>query len=228
MTLGSIAFSALGLSEYTESIFNSPIKSFFRIWAEAMTATFLTDLVGMDVLHRWMHTNAYFLHKWHHVGKADLIPAHSYSFDLLGKFKHMCLSICTTWTLISSSHLLPIIQTWSLSLAVVSPRHVSSSGAWVWIHRLIYLVSTWHCIQVSTIIPWTHTLYTSSIPLWTTCHAATFATAFTIPCSWTIIQVSHSSNLFRQRLVGRIFNVTTRIWKHNSQVMFRFISGRRE
>ena len=94
MTLGSIAFSALGLSEYKESIFNSPMKSFFRIWAEAMTATFLTDLVGMDVLHRWMHTNAYFLHKWHHTGKSDLIPAHSYSFDLLGKlFKHVSISV---------------------------------------------------------------------------------------------------------------------------------------
>ena len=82
MPLGMIGFIGLGLCDF-EDISINPMQSTLRIWAEAVGMAFITDLFGMTVLHKWMHDNAYFLHKWHHAGKNDMIITHAYSFDLL-------------------------------------------------------------------------------------------------------------------------------------------------
>ena len=56
-------------------------KVVMRAWLEARATLAITDLM-MHFVHRWMHEQAYFLHKKHHSGKADLMSLLSTSFDL--------------------------------------------------------------------------------------------------------------------------------------------------
>ena len=56
-------------------------KVVIRAWLEARATLAITDLM-MHFVHRWMHEQAYFLHKKHHSGKADLMSSLSTSFDL--------------------------------------------------------------------------------------------------------------------------------------------------
>ena len=57
-------------------------KVVIQAWLEARATLAITDLI-MHFVHRWMHEQAYFLHKKHHSGKADLMSFLSARFDLV-------------------------------------------------------------------------------------------------------------------------------------------------
>ena len=62
-------------------------KVSLQIWVEAVVAQyFFTELV-MLVVHKWMHNNAYSLHKKHHKGKAaNVMCLHAPDFDFFDLF----------------------------------------------------------------------------------------------------------------------------------------------
>lgn len=81
MTLLTLCLSGL----VTFESFTEP-KVLLRIWAEAFASEFIfTDLVA-HIAHKWLHKQAYFLHKKHHKGKADVMCLHAIDLDLFDVF----------------------------------------------------------------------------------------------------------------------------------------------
>jgi len=60
-------------------------KTVVQAWLENGAMLAVSDVI-MHFLHKWMHEKAYFLHKKHHEGKADLTSSLFNSFDLLDLF----------------------------------------------------------------------------------------------------------------------------------------------
>lgn len=61
----------------------SGVRDLGWIWLEFMAMTLLKDVTSMNYLHDWMHRKAYWLHKCHHVAKADCQTWHAWQFDLV-------------------------------------------------------------------------------------------------------------------------------------------------
>jgi len=61
----------------------SGLRDLGWIWLEFMAMTLLKDVSSMQYLHDWMHRKAYWLHKCHHVAKANCQTWHAWQFDLI-------------------------------------------------------------------------------------------------------------------------------------------------
>lgn len=79
-SLSVLAFSFLGCFDFS---LVSSASHLLRIWVESFVEARLIDIFGMLTLHKWMHEHAYFLHKKHHIGKANLSTIEAFRFDLL-------------------------------------------------------------------------------------------------------------------------------------------------
>ena len=79
---GFLSFLALLLGNHA---CNDSILSWFvllRIYFETVASFAVTEIL-MHLSHRWMHEQAYFLHKKHHTGKSGVMSLHAPDFDLI-------------------------------------------------------------------------------------------------------------------------------------------------
>ena len=57
-------------------------RVWIQIWLEGIAASAIIDFI-LHFAHRWMHERAYFLHKKHHCGRANVVAYHNASIDLI-------------------------------------------------------------------------------------------------------------------------------------------------
>ena len=118
-TVAILAFSLLGMFDF-QNILSSPYV-IARIWLEAFVEARLIDMIGMYIFHKWMHTsNAYFLHKKHHLPKRDCTIVDAFSFDLLDLIFEFGGGVPMTCVLKYALGMNPQVHFLSLSMAFYS------------------------------------------------------------------------------------------------------------
>jgi len=65
---------------------HSPLKLFFLGQLDGFLTGIVRDKVGMAICHKWMHENAYHLHKRHHSTTTDVNSINAVHFDWLDLF----------------------------------------------------------------------------------------------------------------------------------------------